>query len=95
LDGVRSATISGIISFKRESGCDLTITGGTEVGHSTRGTKSHQNGYKLDIGLNNCVNSYITGRFRNSGVRSDGATMYVNGAGHIFAREGNHWDIAF
>src|SRR5262245_56985981 len=42
---VNSETIDGIISFKRVSGCDVNITGGTETGHSTS-TRSHWNGYK-------------------------------------------------
>jgi len=35
-EGIRQATITGIITFKRASGCAITITGGTETGHEWR-----------------------------------------------------------
>ena len=38
LQGIHSDCIDGpygIIAFKRNSGCSITVTGGTEVGHAT------------------------------------------------------------
>jgi hypothetical protein len=93
LDRVNSKTISGIVAFKKNSKCSVTITGGTETGHAS-GTKSHGTGYKLDISLNTCVNSYITKKYKYAGRRSDGAAMYKSGS-TIYAKEGNHWDILF
>ncbi|MFC7491846.1 MULTISPECIES: hypothetical protein [unclassified Knoellia] len=91
---VNSATIDGIITFKRASGCAITITGGTETGHAS-GTYSHWNGYKVDIGLTTCAGNYITGTFPYNGTRGDGAPTYKSGAGNIYAKESNHWDILY
>lgn len=33
LHGIQSEAINGIIALKNSSGCPLTVTGGTEVGH--------------------------------------------------------------
>ncbi|WP_404383732.1 hypothetical protein LL946_00625 [Knoellia locipacati] len=91
---INSTTIDGIITLKRASGCAINATGGTEVGHAS-GTYSHWNGYKIDIGLYSCVGSYITSTFTYAGVRGDGAPMYRSGAGNIYAKESNHWDILY
>eukprot|EP01006_Ploeotia_vitrea_P060040 TRINITY_DN75201_c0_g1_i1.p1 TRINITY_DN75201_c0_g1~~TRINITY_DN75201_c0_g1_i1.p1 ORF type:complete len:502 (+),score=22.73 TRINITY_DN75201_c0_g1_i1:83-1588(+) len=49
LDSIRRGTIEGATYLHSLcSGCDLVVTGGTEVGH-TQGNKSHYNGYKLDF----------------------------------------------
>jgi hypothetical protein len=94
LDGARPNTISGILSLKKGSGCPVTITGGTEIGHAT-GMYSHGNGYKLDIAFNSCIDPYITKGFSYMGYRSDGAIQYKSAAGNVYAKEGNHWDITF
>jgi hypothetical protein len=94
LDGIRQNTINGIITLKRASGCPITITGGTEVGHAS-GTYSHWNGYKLDIALNTCINHYVTTAFKYIGKRGDGADQYKSASGNIYAHEGSHWDITY
>lgn len=92
---VNLATIQGAQTLKSASGCALNITGGTEVGHAS-GTFSHFNGYKLDYGLNSCINGYITGNFAFIGLRSDGAKQYKSGSGNIYALEnGTHWDVTY
>jgi hypothetical protein len=91
---INSETIDGIISFKNVSGCDVRITGGTETGHSTS-TKSHWNGFKVDINPSVCVSDFIENNFTAAGVRSDGAKLFKDGAGNTYARESNHWDITF
>ncbi|GAA4108238.1 hypothetical protein GCM10022415_00730 [Knoellia locipacati] len=93
-DQVNSATISGVVTLKRSSGCAINLTGGTETGHAS-GTYSHWNGYKVDIALATCINNYVTNTFAYAGVRSDGATLYRSGAGNIYAKEGNHWDVLY
>ncbi len=65
-----------------------------ETGHAG-GTYSHSNGYKIDISLNTCINSYITKQFPFIGNRGDGAAQYKASSGNIYAKEGNHWDITF
>jgi len=95
LDGVRENTINGLQTLKRASNCDIIVTGGTETGHGNGSSRSHWNGYKADIRLNSCINSYIERSFAYIGVRSDGAKMYRSAAGNIYAREENHWDILY
>ncbi|QKV91989.1 hypothetical protein HUT19_09725 [Streptomyces sp. NA02950] len=92
---VNLATIQGAVTLEQASGCALTITGGTETGHAS-GTYSHWNGYKLDFSPTSCLSGYITRTFTNIGPRpGDGAQQYRSGAGNIYARESNHWDVLF
>jgi hypothetical protein len=93
-EGIRQATIDGGITLKRASGCALTITGGTEVGHAS-GTYSHYNGYKLDFSRTSCLTSWIHGTYTYIGLRGDGAPMYRAASGNIYADEGNHWDVTY
>ena len=89
LEQVRCNTITGIQTLKRASGCSITITGGTEVGHAG-GTRSHWNGYKLDTRLNSCLQNYITKNFREIGRRGS-YRQWQSSAGNIYCLEGNHW----
>jgi hypothetical protein len=91
---INQETVSGIKTFRSISGCAITITGGTEVGHAS-GTYSHYNGYKVDVSPTTCVSSYITSHYSYSGVRGDGATLYTAPSGNVYARESNHWDITY
>nr|WP_078896710.1 peptidoglycan-binding protein [Streptomyces sp. NRRL S-495] len=94
-DGLRRASADGAVALKHAvGGCGLTITGGTETGHSA-GTYSHANGYKLDFAMVSCLTNHITGNFAYSGVRGDGATLYTSPSGNVYANEGNHWDVTF
>ncbi|MFI7133357.1 hypothetical protein ACIBQ1_47315 [Nonomuraea sp. NPDC050153] len=94
LDSVRTGTIARMIELKRESGCPIMVTGGTEAGHAS-GQYSHGNGYKLDISHNGCIDRHITRNHAKAGVRSDGSRLYRSGSGTIFADESDHWDILF
>ncbi|XP_064594312.1 uncharacterized protein LOC135482143 [Liolophura sinensis] len=95
-DGLQLVSLSGVLKFKQTSGCAITITGGTEVGHAS-GSYSHGNGYKLDISDTSCVTNYITGHYRHTGSRSDGAALYADPHGNVFAHESwlHHWDITW
>ena len=93
-EGIRQATISGGITLKRASGCALTITGGTEVGHAS-GTYSHYNGYKVDIARSTCNDNYITGHYAYIGLRGDGYPQYQAASGNVYVNEGSHWDITY
>lgn len=88
-DQINQTTIAGAKTFKRASGCALTITGGTETGHAS-GTYSHWNGYKVDYRLSSCVTNYITGTFT-----SIGGNKWKSAAGNIYYRESNHWDVTY
>ncbi|MWA15992.1 hypothetical protein E5671_43600 [Streptomyces sp. BA2] len=87
-------TARGAVTLDSASGCALTITGGTEVGHAS-GTYSHWNGYKLDFSPTTCVSNYITRNFTRIADRGDGAKQYKSGSGNIYARESNHWDVTY
>ncbi|AJE81443.1 hypothetical protein SLNWT_1067 [Streptomyces albus] len=89
LEQVNSATIQGAITLKGASGCALTVTGGTEVGHAS-GTYSHWNGYKLDFAMTSCLTNYITGTFT-----SIGGGKWQSGSGNIYYNESNHWDVTY
>ncbi|WDZ85823.1 hypothetical protein [Micromonospora cathayae] len=93
-EGVRQATIDGIITFKRASGCAVTITAGTETGHSG-GTYSHWNGYKLDIALSTCVQNYVSTYYTYVGYISGFGYQYRAPSGNLYTKEGSHWDILF
>lgn len=92
VDGIRKETIDGLIAFRKAVGVDLVMTGGTETGHAS-GTRSHSNGYKVDIALDSKVTKYIKDNFTDKGTRSDGAALYEDAEGNEFALESNHWDI--
>lgn len=93
-EGIRQASINGIITFKRASGCAITITAGTETGHAS-GTYSHWNGYKLDIRKTSCVNGYITRSYTYVGYISGWGYQYRAASGNLYTDEGNHWDILY
>ncbi|GGJ86782.1 hypothetical protein GCM10010123_15480 [Pilimelia anulata] len=92
LDGINRATILGAVTLRRASGCGLTVTGGTEVGHELpRPYKyTHWNGYKLDFRLTNCLNRYVTRTFR-----AIGGSQWRARSGNIYYREPDHWDVTF
>ncbi|MFF4187574.1 hypothetical protein ACFYZ9_30715 [Streptomyces sp. NPDC001691] len=93
-DQINQATVTGLKTLKSASKCAINVTGGTEVGHAS-GTYSHYNGYKSDINPNTCVSNYITHNFTHIATRGDGAARYRSSAGNVYARESNHWDIAW
>jgi hypothetical protein len=94
LEGVRRGSVEGLIAFRRQSKCRIIVSGGTEIGHA-RGRYSHWNGYKIDVLPNKCVNRFIHSRFRNVGMRGDGAELYRSPRGVVYADEGHHWDLLY
>jgi hypothetical protein len=93
-EGMRWGSIDGLIDFKQDSGCHLTVSGGTERGHA-KGRYSHANGYKIDIMPTRCTDRHITRDYRHVGVRGDGAELYRSRENVVFAREDSHWDLLF
>lgn len=93
LQGVNQATIDQIVNLQSACNCGaFVLTGGTENGHAS-GALSHGNGYKVDIGLYSKLDSFIENNFTAAGTRSDGARLWKDASGNIYAREGDHWDI--
>jgi hypothetical protein len=93
-EGIRQATITGIITFKRASGCAITITAGTETGHAG-GTYSHWNGYKVDIAKTTCVYNYISRAYTYVGYIAGWGYQWRAPSGNLYTDEGNHWDILY
>jgi hypothetical protein len=91
--GIRPEVVDGVTKLKNDCGCSVRVTGGTELGHSG-GELSHENGYKVDLGRDPQLDSYIMDNYDYVGVRSDGARMYRDAeTGAVYSREGDHWDI--
>lgn len=98
LAGIKQSTIEEVIDLKEECNCEVMITSATGGQHA-QGEYSHANGYKVDLRLNEKLNSYIegSGNFQMIGTRSDGALLYRrNGtlsSSVIYAKESDHWDV--
>jgi hypothetical protein len=86
---INNHTVFGVKAFRNASGCTITITGGTEIGHAS-GTYSHWNGYKVDIRPTTCVSNYIRNNYQYIG-----GSKYRSGQGNIYYNEGDHWDITY
>ncbi len=94
-EGMKRSTVAGLVNFKEDSGCPINLNGGTESGHAS-GAYSHANGYKVDIPRSACSTSYIEKNYDYIGNRGgDGARLYKDDAGNVYADEGDHWDIAY
>lgn len=106
LDKVRESTITGVLAMSN-CNCNITITGGTEAGHSS-GTYSHANGYKLDLRLpttdgsnqidkmdySDPLNIYIFGKIGgNANLQKD--TNYCGTDNNTYRLEKDHWDVVF
>jgi hypothetical protein len=87
--GIKSGTVSGVISFKKASHCKITVTGGTETGHAS-GTYSHWNGYKVDVAITSCVSNHIKRNYT-----AIGGSKWRSSSGNVYFNEGNHWDITY
>ncbi|MCW2865516.1 MAG: hypothetical protein JWP48_7224 [Actinoallomurus sp.] len=93
-DGLRPATLDGVLRLREASRCGLVISGGTERGHA-RSEFSHGRGYKLDILPNRCLNRFVRHSYQRIHTRGDGAALYRAAGRSLFAREPSHWDITF
>lgn len=106
--GLRQGTIDNIILMKKQCGCSVTITGGTETtaGHAQPSAgnngMSHLNGYKVDVSPSSGFNSYMTSLVANNTIKydhtsNDGALYKgtFNGSPVQVIDEKNHYDILF
>jgi len=94
VEGIRPEVVEGVTNLRNNcGGCLVRVTGGVELGHGS-GEFSHENGYKVDLGRDPQLDSYIMNNYDYIGVRSDGASLYRDSeTGAVYAREGNHWDV--
>lgn len=86
LQQVQRASIYSIIKLKRESKCEVLVTGGTEwnpendknkkPGVHANGEFSHRYGFKIDLQVNPCLYDYIRSLDASPTIRGDGAMEY-------------------
>jgi hypothetical protein len=94
IDGMLPTTIAQIKNIKAKCGA-ITITGGTEIGHSGEGTiGSHSGGSKVDVSQN--LISCITGTSGRTIISSPsfGSAQVQDRCGNLYTWEGNHTDIS-
>ncbi|MFD8478957.1 hypothetical protein [Kitasatospora sp. NPDC059673] len=100
-DGILAATLDLAIDLKKRSHCEVMITGAAEVHpHRTTGTRTHGNGYKIDVRPNSCVGAFVTDHFHRAGTRGEakdpkwtaGSAEYVL---EKHGKKGEHWDITY
>ncbi|MEU3619089.1 hypothetical protein ABZ725_43315 [Streptomyces sp. NPDC006872] len=104
-EGLRVASVNGAVALKQSlpEDCVLTVTAGTETGHSTSGTRTHRNGYKLDFSPTQCLRDWIRLNARLDTAREDRLRVYnglLNGRSVEYHdetrdRDKPHWDITF
>lgn len=94
LDGVRPATVGGLVALREVSRCHVAVSGGTEAGHAHL-RYGHGAGYKIDLVPNRCLGRFIRAHFTRIGRRGDGAAQWRAPGPATFAREGSHWDVTF
>ncbi|MDX6742630.1 hypothetical protein [Actinocorallia sp. A-T 12471] len=95
-EGLRRGTLEGLLRFVRESGCEITVSGGTERGHEET-MFGHENGYKVDIMPTDCVDSHITTTMAEVARRKDASPMYRGvREGELYVDERRtHWDVFY
>lgn len=91
LEQVRSLSITRLIEFRNAIGCAITVTGGTETWIHSTYAQGHHNGYKIDIGLYTCADSYI----RNNYTPTGQVNKWRDARGNVYFYEGDHWDITY
>lgn len=96
LKGIQPTTLQAVIILKALCQCEMTITGGTEPGHSLNGELRHDNGYKLDFALLPGFTKWIEVTWtRVPTNRTDVSAAYAGPGGINCARENDHWDCTF
>lgn len=91
LAGVKKDAINQAIALKAACGCSVTVT---DAVRSTGGANSHGSGHKLDLRLNDGLNSYLQS-LRYGGYRGGAypGPMYYDKCGNEYVKEDDHWDI--
>jgi len=105
LSNMKEDTINQVIALARAVKSTIenkyvVITGGTEPGHAC-GIYSHQNGYKVDLGVTEALSKMITTNNSSIGQRTgdNGGSAYtdkcgqMNGNEYVLESNPAHWDI--
>jgi len=107
LDGLQQSTVSGLQNLRNNCNCDISITGGTEPGH-TAGESCHDAGTCVDI--KEVPGSALDNTIMKNGIQGQTAskcTTYTYGGaqyllegvgatcGGTVASSGAHWHVTF
>jgi hypothetical protein len=86
-NGLQQNTITGLQSLSNLCGkCTITITGGTEAGHSVN--SSHDNGTAVDIADTQTLSTTIDSNFTQTSQNSDGSCpVWTDSAGNTYLYE--------
>jgi hypothetical protein len=100
LQGIKKDTIDELVEIKADcSRCDMTVTGGTETGHSVaQNGVDHQDGYKVDVAATQSLTQFVENtpsEFQPDGARGSDPRYVDRSTGAIWVYEisKNHWDI--
>ncbi len=86
--GLQQQTIDEAVKLKKDCNCDVTVTGGTELGHHTG-----NRGYQLDVGKNNNLDAHIRNTGRRVSPLFGNYPSYAMPSGYTYVDEGDHWHI--
>lgn len=91
--GMLPSTVTQVITIKQRCNCSVVVTGGSEAGHA-QGTYSHGAGYKVDLGLNSGLNTFLQ-QLTLTGQRGgdSGGPIRKDSCGNEYVQESSHWDI--
>lgn len=100
LNNISVAALTGAVDLDRRCPtCDVTITGGSEPGHSGSGAGTHLGGDKLDYSASPALDNFIinSGQFEYVGPRGSDQGYRDTTTGVIYYREYNppHWDVCY
>lgn len=99
LNGLTDTTKDGLVSLKNSFGQNITITGGTEAGHSATG--GHPTGDSVDLGFsynNASLATYVDKNKVAAPVQTSLGPQYtlnINGRTVTFLKESDHWHVTF
>lgn len=84
------ASCTETTSILRSGNCNVTVTGGTEPGHSEAGTSSHRPGNNVfDLGRSQRLDEFIKARSAWKAASFQNFRYYYNG--YWYTDEGDHW----
>lgn len=103
LAGVRQSTVDEAIRLKQTCNCEVVVTSATGGQHA-RGTFDHAGGYKVDLRVNDNLNSFITSQYTELSPRSNGDRVFRAPSGALYVWETHrptnpppgwapHWDV--
>ncbi|MCD0450674.1 hypothetical protein LO762_15965 [Actinocorallia sp. API 0066] len=93
--GLRRGTLEGLVRFARESGCAVTVSGGTEKG-GRKALYGQGNGYRVELAPTRCVDSHIRRTMPRVAVRADRAPLYRDARGDaLYADERARWHVFY